>query len=80
MNVLIANSELQQTKCLANIIQQHDSQIKILGNTSSVDETIKFLNQNASDVDLTFLEMQLMSESSFEILKQKSVSNPIVFT
>jgi len=80
MNILIANSEQQQTDSLIDIIQQHDSEINILGNTTSAQETINFLNQNALDVDIAFLESQLVPDSSFELLKQSSASSQLVLT
>jgi len=80
MNVLIANSKLQKSDYLVDIIHQHDSQINILAKTSTIDDTLKFISQNASKIDLTFLETRLKDGSIFDFVNQKSISSPIVFT
>ena len=80
MNVLIAHREKEQTDRLADIIHQQDSNINILAKTSSLKETLSFFNQKGADIDLTFLGVALISDSSFESLNQYFLSGLFVLS
>jgi DNA-binding LytR/AlgR family response regulator len=80
MNVLIAHSEKEQSDRLADIIHQQDSNINILAKTSSLKETLSFFNQKGPDIDLTFLGVAPISDSSFESLNQYFLSGLFVLS
>lgn len=80
MNVLIANSETEKTNKLIELLHQHDCNINILRNTSSVEETIQFYTRNSQVIDLSFFETQLTDGSSFDVPRHVVIKNPIVFT
>jgi len=80
MNVLIANSETKKTKKLIQLLHLHDTNINILKNTSSVEETIQFYTKNSQKIDLSFFETQLTDGSAFDVLDHVLIKNPIVFT
>ena len=80
MNVLIAHSEKEQADRLADIIHQQDSNINILAKTSSLKETLSFFNQKGPDIDLTFLGVAPISDSSFESLNQYFLSGLFVLS
>ena len=80
MNVLIAHSEKEQADRLADIIHQQDSNINILAKTSSLKETLSFFNQKGADIDLTFLGVAFISDSSFESLNQHFLSGLFVLS
>ena len=80
MNVLIAHSEKEQADRLADIIHQQDSNINILAKTSSLKETLSFFNQKGADIDLTFLGVAPISDSSFESLNQYFLSGLFVLS
>lgn len=79
MNVLIVEDEQLLAMELAERLLHLDSNIKIVGQTSSVASTIEWLQQN--DCDLIFLDIHLSDGSSFSIFEKIGrIKCPVIFT
>lgn len=79
MNVLIVEDELHATEQLKTCLEKEQLDIQILNTTTSVKETLHWFNNN-EEPDLLFLDIQLSDGLCFEILQQKEILCPIIFT
>ncbi|MDR2955212.1 MAG: LytTR family DNA-binding domain-containing protein [Prevotella sp.] len=79
MKVLIVEDETAAYENLVDIIREVDSDIEILGNTESVDQTVKWLRSNPLP-DLIFMDIHLSDGSAFAIFEEMEVETPIIFT
>lgn len=79
MKVLIVEDETAAAENLQQMLQAIDTTIEVLGNTESVQQTVRWLQQNAKP-DLIFMDIHLSDGSSFAIFQQIEVEIPIIFT
>lgn len=78
MNVLIVEDEQLLAMELEEKLVHLDSNIKIVGQTSSVESTVDWLYHN--NCDLMFLDIHLSDGSSFSIFEKIRVKCPVIFT
>lgn len=76
--VLIVEDEHLAAQKLIRQLKNIDPELEIAGVIDSVDEAIKWLKNNASD--LIFLDIHLGDDSSFKIFERIEVKTPIIFT
>ena len=79
MNVLIVEDEELAAKRLTKMLSALNSEIKVIGNLDTVQDTVSWLT-NEENPDLIFLDIQLADGLSFEIFELTEVSTPIIFT
>lgn len=79
MKVLIVEDESSAYDNLVEMIKEVDSDINIVGNTESVQQTIKWLKSNTSP-DLLFMDIHLSDGSAFSIFDSMEVDIPVIFT
>ena len=79
MKVLIVEDETAAAENLAEMLNEIDPAIKVLGNTESVQQTVRWLQQSELP-DLIFMDIHLSDGSSFAIFQQMEVDIPIIFT
>lgn len=79
MKVLIVEDETAAYENLLDIISEVDPSIKILGNTESITQTVKWLRSNPFP-DLIFMDIHLSDGSAFSIFDIIEVETPIIFT
>ena len=79
MKVLIVEDETAAAENLQEMLHEIDPTIEVLGNTESVQQTVRWLQQNAKP-DLIFMDIHLSDGSSFAIFQQMEVETPIIFT
>ena len=79
MKVLIVEDETAAAENLAEMLNEIDPTIKVVGNTESVQQTVRWLQGNESP-DLIFMDIHLSDGSSFAIFQQMEVEIPIIFT
>ncbi|WP_164111877.1 MULTISPECIES: LytR/AlgR family response regulator transcription factor [Sphingobacterium] len=79
MKILIVEDETAAYETLFEILKEIDSTIEIIGNTESVSQTIKWLNDNQTP-DLILMDIHLSDGSSFLIFDYITVEVPIIFT
>jgi DNA-binding LytR/AlgR family response regulator len=79
MKVLIVEDETAAAENLAEMLYKIDPGIQVLGNTESVQQTVRWLQGNERP-DLIFMDIHLSDGSSFAIFQQMEVEIPIIFT
>ena len=79
MNVLIVEDEKLAAKRLEQLLSECDKSIYVLAKIESVEETVKWLNNNP-EPDLIFLDVQLEDDLSFVIFDQVHIKTPVIFT
>lgn len=79
MRVLIVEDETSSYENLLSILREVAPYIEVVGNTESVVETVRWLNENQSP-DLIFMDIHLSDDSAFAIFSQTEVKVPIIFT
>lgn len=78
MKVLIIEDEKLAAEKLEQQLHELDPSIRVVGQTGSIVESVKWLLQNSAD--LLFLDIQLSDGISFSIFEQVSVNSPVIFT
>lgn len=79
MKVLIVEDETAAYESLTYLLKSIDPSIEILGNTESVEQTVRWL-QNNTTPDLIFMDIHLSDASAFLIFDEMEVEVPIIFT
>ena len=78
MKVLIVEDELMARESLARTIREHFPDLEIIGMTSSVQETLDFLQSNSPE--LIFMDVELSDGNCFEIFRRTAVTANVVMT
>src|SRR6201995_5538447 len=79
MKVLIIEDEKPAFENLVEELLQVEENIQTISTCSSVDESIKWLNNNQQP-DLILMDIQLSDGLSFNIFKSCNVTCPVIFT
>ncbi len=79
MKVLIVEDETSSYENLLSILREVAPMTEVVGNTESVAETVRWLDENQSP-DLIFMDIHLSDDSAFAIFSQTEVKVPIIFT
>lgn len=78
MKTIIIEDEKLAAERLEELIHEIDPSIEIVDKLTSVENSIKYLKQNKSD--LIFLDIQLEDGLSFSIFDKVEIDVPIIFT
>jgi len=79
IKVLVVEDEDLAAQRLQELIRETAPDIEIVGRTSSIEETVRFLK--AQEVDLMFLDINLSDGYSFSIFEKSEYKTPpIIFT
>ncbi|NRF39506.1 LytTR family DNA-binding domain-containing protein [Pedobacter foliorum] len=79
MKILIVEDETAAYESLVEILNEIDPTIEVIGNTESISQTIKWLNERPLP-DLILMDIHLSDGSSFLIFDHIEVEVPIIFT
>ncbi|MBS2099169.1 LytR/AlgR family response regulator transcription factor [Carboxylicivirga linearis] len=79
MRVLIIEDETAAYENLLTITQEIDPTVEVVGNTESIRQTVKWINENPNP-DLIFMDIHLSDGSAFEIFNLIEIETPIIFT
>ncbi|GGF40697.1 LytR/AlgR family response regulator transcription factor [Echinicola rosea] len=79
MKVLIVEDEDLAAAKLTKMLEKYDSSIRILGNLTSVKDTVQWLRQNAAP-DLIMMDIRIDDGVCFEIFQEVEVTSPVIFT
>lgn len=79
MNVLIIEDEFRASQQLKTMLEKNFSDIEILDILESVEDSVTWINSNASP-DLILMDIQLADGLSFEIFKKTKIEVPVIFT
>lgn len=80
MNVLIVEDETMAQANLARALTQHFPDVRIVGNTGSVRETVAWLRAPGNSADVIFMDVELSDGDCFEIFRQVDVTARVIMT
>jgi len=79
MRILIVEDETSAYDSLVDVLKTIDPHIRIMGNTESIKQTVKWLSTNPAP-DLILMDIHLSDGSAFNIFKLITVEIPVIFT
>lgn len=79
MKVIIIEDEYPNVLRLQKLLLELDSQIEILTDLDSVQQSVQYI-QTHPDIDLLFLDIQLTDGLGLEIFEQTNCNIPVIFT
>ena len=79
MRILIVEDETAAYENLADMLVTIDPTLEIMGNTESVQQTVRWLQANPRP-DLIFMYIHLSDGSAFAIFEKIEVEAPNIFT
>lgn len=80
MKVLIIEDEVPAAEKLERYLLKYDSTIRIVEKLDTVKSAVEWLAANQDQVDLIFMDIQLIDGLSFQIFQQVQVKKPVIFT
>ena len=80
MKTLILEDEPLAAARLQRIIEDNFDNIQVKESLDSVKEGVRYLSENADELDFIFCDIHLADGSSFEIFDQIDVKTPVIFT
>jgi len=60
-------------------LKKYSAGISVVNKIQSVSESVQWLRENQSQVDLIFTDIQLLDGKSFEIFQQVKIEKPVIF-
>jgi len=79
MNAIIIEDEIIAAESLKTLLDEVDSEIKILAVLQSIEESVEWIQTNPSP-DIVFMDIHLADGSAFMIFDNVDIRCPIVFT
>ena len=79
LNVLIVEDETPAVEKLQRYLQRYSSSIRVAASCDSIAQTVAWLQEHQSEVDLIFMDIQLKDGVSFGIFSQVKVQKPVIF-
>ena len=80
MNALIVEDEMMARAKLEATLAANFPDIRVIGATSSVADTVRFLREAGSGVDVIFMDVELGDGDCFEIFRQEKVTARVIMT
>jgi len=79
IRVLIIEDEIPASEKLERHLRKYSEGITVAAKIQSVSEAVQWLRANQEQVDLIFMDIQLLDGKSFEIFTQVNVEKPVIF-
>ncbi|WP_199852651.1 LytTR family DNA-binding domain-containing protein [Aquimarina sp. Aq78] len=80
MKVAIIEDEPLAAEKLERYLLKYNSDIQVIGKLASIEEAVLWIDSHQEEVDLFFMDVQLMDGLSFEIFNKIKVNKPVIFT
>jgi len=80
MKVLIVEDEVPAAEKLTRYLHKYDQNIEILNRLDSVKSASEWLKSHQQELDVIFMDIQLVDGKSFEIFHKVEINKPIIFT
>lgn len=80
MKVLIIEDEVPAAEKLERYLLKYDQTTQVAAVIDKVSGAIEWLRENQDQVDLIFMDIQLIDGLSFQIFQQVTVRKPVIFT
>jgi two-component system, LytTR family, response regulator len=79
MKVIIIEDEVPAAEKLERYLLKYNPSIEILARLNAVKDAVDWLSANQDQIDLIFLDIQLIDGLSFQIFQQVQVRKPVIF-
>lgn len=79
MRVLIIEDEIPAAEKLERYLNRLDQPMEVISKLTSVEDSVAWLSKNQEQIDLIFMDIQLIDGKSFEIFEQVEIQKPIIF-
>ncbi|MGC4023325.1 MAG: LytTR family DNA-binding domain-containing protein [Cyclobacteriaceae bacterium] len=79
IRVLIIEDEIPAAEKLERHLHKYSEGISVVAKIQSVVEAVPWLRTNQQQVDLIFMDIQLLDGKSFEIFPQVKIEKPVIF-
>jgi len=80
MKVLIIEDEEPAAEKLARYLLKYDPATEITATIDTNSKAVEWLSKNQDQIDLIFMDIQLIDGLSFQIFQQVKVRKPVIFT
>ena len=80
MDVLIVEDETMAQVNLARVLTRHFPDVRIVGTTGSVRDTVLWLRTPGNNADVIFMDVELSDGDCFEIFRQIDVTARVIMT
>lgn len=79
LRTLIIEDEVPAAEKLERYLQKYSTGISVAAKIQSVKEAVAWLQANQGEVDLIFMDIQLLDGQSFEIFQHVKIEKPVIF-
>jgi DNA-binding LytR/AlgR family response regulator len=79
IRVLIIEDEIPAAEKLERHLRKYSEGIAVAAKIQSVSDAVQWLSANQQQVDLIFMDIQLLDGKSFEIFPQVNIEKPVIF-
>lgn len=79
LKVVIVEDEALAAEKLERYLLKYSQEIKVSERIDSVAGSVEWLEEHQSDIDLIFMDVQLVDGMSFEIFKKVKIVKPVIF-
>lgn len=79
LRVLIIEDEIPAAEKLERYLQKYSSGISVIAKIQSVRESVEWLQARQNEIDLIFMDVQLLDGMSFDIFRQVKIEKPVIF-
>ncbi len=80
MKVAIIEDEKLAAEKLDRYLKKYDAEIEVLAQLTSIEASVSWLSEHQQELDLIFMDIQLIDGLSFEIFHALSIKRPVIFT
>jgi len=80
MKIAIVEDEIPAAEKLTRYLKKYDEEIEIHQTMRGVAEASEWLKKNQHEIELVFMDIQLIDGLSFEIFSQINLEIPVIFT
>jgi DNA-binding LytR/AlgR family response regulator len=79
MKVAIIEDEPLAAEKLERYLLKYNSDIQVISKLVSIEEAVLWIDSHQEEIDLFFMDVQLIDGLSFEIFNKVNVSKPVIF-
>ena len=79
MKVLIIEDEIPAAEKLERYLSRYDSTVEVVNRIQTVKDSVDWLGEHQNDIDLVFMDIQLLDGRSFDIFDEITIKKPIIF-
>lgn len=80
MRALIVEDEIMAAKSLERTLEQNFGDISIVGLTTSIEDTVAWLDNPDNNADIIFMDVELSDGKCFEIFRRSKINSHVIMT